>query len=257
MPIPNHPELSGLKSRHSLKILLMQIREDPTTQEEELQEFMRYGQLTQEQFAILDVFKTPTFGPELLDQMDALFIGGSSDASVLEPDQFSFIESCEKLLQRAVEIDFPVFASCFGFQLLITALGGVVIRDRPNLEMGVYPLFLTPEAFSDRLCQHLPNPFLAVSGHQERASQLPNNVINLAFSEKCPFHAIKVKDKRIYGFQFHPEVDAKDLKTRLFRYQTRYLEEESQVQTILRSLQETPHANQLIAHFINEILLNP
>lgn len=251
----NSNDAKVIKQRQDLKILLMQIREDPITQEEELQEFMRYGRLTRDQFQILDVFKMPTFGSEVLRNVDALFIGGSSDASVLEPEKFPFVYSCQKLLQTTVELDFPVFASCFGFQLLITALGGGVIRDCPNLEMGVYPLSLTPEALTEPLFQDLPNPFLAISGHQERASILPANVINLASSPKCPYHAIKVANRTIYGFQFHPEVDAQDLNARLIRYQTRYLKEDSHLHDILKSIRETPQANQLIAKFIDLFLL--
>ena len=233
-------------SRRSLKILLMQIREDRVTQEEELQEFMRYGQLKRDQFQILDVFQTQQFDASILQGCDALFIGGSSDASVLNPERFPFVFSGQALLRYAVDHRFPVFASCFGFQLLICALGGTVIHDHPNLEMGVYPLSLTPAGREDPLLQDLPNPFLAISGHKERASNLPHQLIHLAYSERAP----------IYGFQFHPEVDAQDLKARLIRYQTRYLEDTSQTQKIIDSLQDTHHANQLISNFVDRILLS-
>lgn len=233
----------------------MQIREDPITQAEELSEFMRYGKLQADQIDVLDVFTRPYFDESVLTGYDALFIGGSSDASVLAPQKFPFVESCQALLKHTIRVKFPVFASCFGFQLLVCAAGGTVICDRPNLEMGVYPLSHTAESQEDPLFQDLPNPFLAVSGHQERALNLPDNLTNLAFSERCPYHAIKVKDCPIYGFQFHPEVDADDLKARLDRYQSRYLDDTSQVQAILEQIQETPDANQLIASFIDHILL--
>ena len=233
----------------------MQVREDSVTLEEELQEFIRYGQLERDQFQILDVFQTQAFDASILQGFDALFIGGSSDASVLNPERFPFVASCQALVQYAVEHSFPVFASCFGFQLLICALGGTVIHDRPNLEMGVYPLSLTTEGRKDPLLQDLPDPFLAISGHQERAIALPKKLVHLAFSERCPYHAIKVEGAPIYGFQFHPEMDAPDLKARLLRYQARYLDDTSQTQKIIDSLQETHHANQLISSFVDRILL--
>ena len=245
------------KERNSLRILLMQIRDDPVTKEEELQEFLRYGKLQPRQIQVLDVFQTPTFDTSILQGFDALFVGGSSDASVLKPDQYPFIHPAESLLRGCIEASLPVFASCFGFQLLVTALGGTVIRDRPNLEMGVYPIQLNPHGLKDALFEGVGPSFYAVSGHQERATEIPDGLQNLASTAKCPFHAIKVKGQPIYGFQFHPEVDAQDLKNRLNRYQERYLDNASEVEKIMASIRETPKANALIAKFIDLYLVNP
>ncbi|MCM1983353.1 type 1 glutamine amidotransferase [Lyngbya confervoides] len=244
------------KTRRDLKILLLQVREDPETRAEEFQEFVLYGQLLAHQITVLDAFATPHFSADLLVGYDALFVGGSSDASVLKPEIYQFINPALALLAYAVEYAVPVFASCFGFQLLVVALGGTVIRDRPNMEMGVYPLFLTGAAKLDPLLQDLPQPFWAISGHQERASLLPPGLINLAYSERCPYHAIKVVGKPIYGFQFHPEVNPQDLRSRLERYCDRYLESAAQTQQILATLRETPEANQLIGKFVDRILLS-
>ena len=242
-------------SRQHLKILLLQIREDPTTRQEEQDEFIRYGNLDPKQIDILDVFQTPAFTPDILQGYDALFIGGSSDATVLEPHNFPFVTCSKTLLKHSIESQFPVFASCFGFQLLVEAAGGAVIRDPDNLEMGVYPLSTTPAGKKDALFGDLPEPFLAVSGHKERALTLPPGLVNLAYSERCPYHAVRVEHCPIYGFQFHPEVDATDLKARLNRYQHRYLNDSSRIQSILESIQETPQSNQLISNFIDRILL--
>ena len=67
----------------------------------------------------------------------------------------------------------PVFASCFGFQLVVEALGGKVIADPDRMEMGIYPIRLTLAAQADLLFHDSPDGFLAVSGHKERAVDLP------------------------------------------------------------------------------------
>ena len=97
--------------------------------------------------------------------------------------------------------------------------------------------------------------FLAVSGHQERALELPAGVTLLASTARCPYHAIKIDGKPFYGFQFHPEVDDLDLKARISRYQDRYLKTDGHLQEILDNLQPTPEANLLLDKFVCRVLL--
>jgi GMP synthase (glutamine-hydrolysing) len=242
--------------RTQLRILYLQIRDDQTTRTEELQEFVFYSGLTKQQFTILNVFDTPCFEAAIASQHDAVFIGGSSDASVLKPLQYPFVEDAKTLLTYCVQESIPVFASCFGFQLAVEALGGQVIADPDRMEMGVYAMELSPAAQDDLLFHDISHGFLAISGHQERALTLPEQTVCLASTERCPYHAFKVIDKPFYGFQFHPELNPQDLATRIRRYQNRYLADEEHLQQVLASLQETPDANQLIAKFIDRILLS-
>ncbi|MDX2244422.1 MAG: type 1 glutamine amidotransferase [Leptolyngbyaceae cyanobacterium bins.302] len=243
------------KQRTQLKILLMQIRDDELTRIEEFNEFVRYGQLEPEQIDVLDVFKVPEFAPACLHGYDALFVGGSSDASVTQPEKYPFVESAKRLIRYCWEQNIPVFASCFGFQVAVEALGGKVIVDKENLEMGTYPLWLTDAATDDVLFHDVPNGFWAVSGHKERAVTMPEDAILLAFSDRCPYHAFKMAGKPFYGFQFHPEVDTEDLALRITRYQSRYLDGDDELSKILQSMQDTAIANALITKFIDRVLL--
>jgi GMP synthase (glutamine-hydrolysing) len=243
------------KVRTQLRILYLQIRNDAVTCIEESQEFVRYSQLDASQITILNVFDHPSFPPHCIDSHDALFVGGSSDASVLKPEQYPFVYPAQELLKHCVDQSIPVFASCFGFQLGVQALGGKVIHDPERMEMGIYPMYLTPAADQDLLFSDIPNPFLGVSGHKERALFLPPNTTLLAFSEQCPYHAFKVVDKPFYGFQFHPEVNHHDLAARITRYQDRYLQADTDLQQILNNLHPTPESNRLIQKFVDRILL--
>ena len=243
------------KQRSQLKILLLQIRDDAETCQEEFDEFVRYSRLDAQQFAVLNAFATPTFDVSCMDGYDALFVGGSSDASVTQPDQYPFVRDAKRLLADCLHQSIPVFASCFGFQAAIEALGGQVIVDVANMEMGTYPLQLTEAASRDVLFHDVPDGFWAVSGHKERAISLPEGAILLAYSERCPYHAFRMGDKPFYAFQFHPEIDPADLKVRITRYQSRYLESVAALTTIFEGLQETPIANQFIAKFVDRILM--
>jgi GMP synthase (glutamine-hydrolysing) len=243
-------------TRSKLRILYLQIREDYPTRIEELQEFVFYSGLAEQQFTTLNVFDTPCFKAATASQYDAVFIGGSSDASVLKPLHYPFVEDAKALLAYSVQESIPVFASCFGFQLAVEALGGQVIADPDQMEMGVYAMDLSVAAQADLLLHDVTNGFLAISGHKERALTLPQQTVCLASTARCPYHALKVIDKPFYGFQFHPELNPQDLAARIQRYQSRYLEDDAHLQQILASLQETPDANQLITKFVDRILLS-
>jgi GMP synthase (glutamine-hydrolysing) len=88
------------KRRSQLKILLLQIREDDITRLEEFDEFVRYSHLEPQQFATLNVFDTPDFEPACIEGYDALFVGGSSDASVIQPDLYPFVEPSKLLMEH-------------------------------------------------------------------------------------------------------------------------------------------------------------
>jgi GMP synthase (glutamine-hydrolysing) len=246
----------GLR-RSQLRILYLQIRQDSLTRAEELQEFVVYSGLERSQFTTLNVFDTPHFLPDFAAQYDALFVGGSSDASVLDPQRYPFVQSARDLMGYCEAQSIPVFASCFGFQLAVEALGGKVILDPERMEMGVYPIQLSTVAREDLLFHDSPNGFMIISGHKERALTLPTQTVCLASTVQCPYHAFKVNDRPFYGFQFHPELNPQDLASRIQRYKARYLENDAHLERILAALCETPESNQLISKFVDRILLAP
>jgi GMP synthase (glutamine-hydrolysing) len=243
------------KQRAQLKILLLQIRDDEITCLEELDEFVRFSGLSISQFKVLNTFETPKFEPSCIEGFDALFIGGSSDASVTQPDRYPFVEDSKRLVLYCLKENIPVFASCFGFQVAVEALGGKVALDKEHMEIGTFPLQLTEAAADDLLFHDVPDGFWAVCGHKERAISLPKEAVLLASSELCPYHVFKISNKPFYGFQFHPEVDPPDLVSRITRYQARYLDSEDMLSEILKDLQDTSIANQLIQKFVDRILL--
>ncbi len=71
-----------------LKVLLLQIRDQPRVRQEELASFVAYSGLHAAQFDVLNVFDEPHFAADAASGYDALFVGGASEASVLEPDKY-------------------------------------------------------------------------------------------------------------------------------------------------------------------------
>jgi GMP synthase (glutamine-hydrolysing) len=222
---------------------------------EELTSFARHTGLDVSQIDVLNVFDTPKFPANSAASYDALFVGGASEASVLEPENYSFLTPSQHLLLHCIELDIPVFASCFGFQLATVALGGKIIRDKRDFEMGTIPIQLTESAQSDPLLCDTPDRFLAVAVHRERALQAPKGCQPLAYTSAC-CHAFRVTDKPFWAFQFHPEVDRATLVERLTIYSQHYTENDDHLQCVLNSAKETPESHLLLSKFVERIVGN-
>ena len=88
-------------------------------------------------------------------------------------------------------------------QLLAVSLGGKVFRG-PSPEVGLLPVFLTPEAETDPVFAGLPSRLLTFQWHGDTFF-LPEGAILLATSPAFPHQAFRWGN-RAYGVQFHLEV---------------------------------------------------
>lgn len=243
-----------MKAKNQLKVLLLQIRDEASVRREELESFAQHSGLEVEQITIHNVFDHPHFNPDIINGYDALFIGGASEASVLEEEHYPFLQSGYRLIHHCVESSIPTFASCFGFQMAIMAFGGEILRDLVHYEMGTCSIDQMPAGKKDPLFQHIPSSFKAVSVHQEKALDLPPNCELLAHTEEC-CHAFRVKNKPFWGFQFHPELNREKLIERLNVFKEKYTDDQDHYQNVIADLDETPHSNRLLKIFVEEVLL--
>lgn len=243
------------KNREQLRVLLLQIRDGGQVREEELNSFAEYCGLQLNQIDVLNVFDTPTFSDRAADEYDALLVGGASEANVLLPEEFPFVTDCQRLLARCAETNKPVFASCFGFQLAVLALGGEIKHRETDFEMGTVPISLEYSVWQDPIFRDTPDGFFAVSVHKQYADKLPENCVSLAYTEQC-IHAFRVKDKPFWAFQFHPEVDKRILVERLTFYKDKYTDGDDHLDNVLANAQETPQSNALMGKFVDRILVD-
>lgn len=243
------------KSKDQLKTLLIQIRDNPEVREEEHNSFCEFSGLRPDQIEIFNVFDQPHFPGTIVDGYDGVFVGGASEASVLEPEQFPFVDNSIELMRYCIDHTIPVFASCFGFQLAALALHREIVSDKTGFEMGTIPIKLSDAAKHDPLYRDTPNPFMAVSVHREKAITTPDNCIELAYTDVCS-HSFKVKDKPFWAFQFHPEVDKKILVERLTVFKSKYTDGDDHLNEVLDNAVETPESNHLLRKFVDRVLLD-
>jgi GMP synthase (glutamine-hydrolysing) len=236
------------------RILLFQARNhDDLARFEERQSFADKAGLDVGQIIPCDLLAGTPSLQEVLGY-DALMVGGSGDYYVSKGNLPGFPQVLE-LLRGIVARRHPTFASCFGFQLMVKALGGEIVYDQEGMEVGTYDLTLTESGQEDELLGVLPRQFRAQLGRKDRASRLPPGCVNLAFSESAPFQAMRIPEKPIWATQFHPELSGEENWTRFQRYQKGYasvLGEEEQMAAASR-FRESPEALVLIPRFIELI----
>lgn len=238
----------------TLKILLLQARhKHDLARHEERESFAARAGLDIEQFVPHDLLEEP---PTLaqIRRYDALMVGGSGAYSVVKyhlPNQEAVLE----VLAEVVEVGHPTFASCFGFHLLVNALGGQVIYDPDCMEVGTYELSLTEEGRADELFCSLPNRFNAQLGHKDRAKLLPAGVANLSSSDCVEYEALRVLDKPIWATQFHPEMTGPENRIRFDRYVNEYASvyNPQELQEVLNRFAASPEADQLIPRFLQTV----
>ena len=193
-------------------------------------------------------------GPPILARIreyDALMVGGSGDYYVSRRNLPHF-DAFLDLLREVVEAGHPTFASCFGYQSLVEALGGEIIFDSVNTEVGTYPLTLTGEGRSDELFGSLPDRFNAQLGRKDRAVAHPEGVPNLATSQASPHQALRVPNRPIWASQFHPELDRKANEDRYRHYLDGYAPHMSaeELAAALERFDDSPEASDLLRRFM-------
>lgn len=233
------------------KVLLLQARhaDDPMAAHEHACFVERSG-LPGDSMSIHDLCEGP---PSIsrVREFDALMVGGSGDFYVSKGDLPAFDEFLE-LLRQIVAIGHPTFASCFGYQSMVRALGGEVLFDVDNTEVGTYELALTEDGRSDELFGELPDRFNAQLGHKDRAVSHPDGIPNLASSAASPFQALRVPGKPIWASQFHPELDRSTNEDRYRHYLDGYashMSDEERAASLDR-FHESPEASDLLQRFV-------
>ena len=99
----------------------------------------------------------------------------------------------------------PIFGICLGHQSIAQAFGGEVVRAKNMMHGKTSRVKVTKET---EIFEDIPEEFTATRYHSLSVKQdnLPDSVVPTAYSEDDEeIMALQIKDKPIFGVQFHPE----------------------------------------------------
>ncbi|WP_104061043.1 glutamine amidotransferase [Arthrobacter sp. 4R501] len=200
--------------------LLLASRAEDAAAEEEYEAYLTYGGLTSSQLRRVRLEAAPL--PQLdLNDYSAVIVGGSPFTSSDPADHKSETQhrverELAGLLDRIVAQDFPFLGACYGVGTLGRHQGAVIDRTFGE-QLGGVEIELTEAGLADPLLHGMPRRFTAFTGHKEACTSLPSHAVLLASSQACPVHMFRIK-QNLYATQFHPELDAEGLVTRIDIY---------------------------------------
>jgi GMP synthase (glutamine-hydrolysing) len=200
--------------------LLLAVRADDAAADNEYESFLACAGLHERDLRRYRLEQRPLGNIDLRD-WSGIFLGGgpftvSDPEESKSPVQRRVEADLRGLLAKVISADFPFLGACYGIGTLGSHLGAVVDR-RYAEPIGAVAVTLTRDGRHDPLLSGLPPVFDAFVGHKEAISRLPRHAVLLASSPACPVQAFRI-GQAVYATQFHPELDAAGLCTRIEVY---------------------------------------
>ncbi len=101
-----------------------------------------------------------------------------------------------------LELGVPILGLCYGHQLIARELGGSVARG-DSCEYGLATMAIQD---ASGIFEGLDAKQQIWMSHGDTVTRLPDGFRTMGATEDCAQAAVGDPDRRIYGFQFHPEV---------------------------------------------------
>ena len=117
---------------------------------------------------------------------------------------------CDKAM---FDIGIPVLGICYGIQLLSWSLGGEVAPCSSS-EYGKTKMQVNTDSL---LFAGLDPIQIGLMSHTDQVTKLPVGFKSIAHTVSCENAAIENAGKKLYGFQFHPEVESTPNGTAMIR----------------------------------------
>ena len=112
-------------------------------------------------------------------------------------------ENSPKCDPEIFNLNIPVLGICYGMQLMTNTLGGKVAR-ADKREYGTIDVNIDNTSL---LFKDFNSNNIFLMSHTDYVEVLPNGFKNIGSTLSCPNAAIESAEKKLYGIQFHPEVN--------------------------------------------------
>lgn len=144
-------------------------------------------------YSVVEPASTPIEKIKEIDPIGIIFTGGPNSV---------YLDDSPKCDNALFDLGIPVLGICYGMQYIAHSFGGKVeagkVREYgpTNVHIGTSAIF-----------NGLDKDEIMLMSHTDYASRVPDGFITTATTDDCPCVAIENSARRIYGVQFHPEVE--------------------------------------------------
>ncbi|MFH1631709.1 MAG: type 1 glutamine amidotransferase [bacterium] len=236
-----------------MQMLLIHIRGEQEMRDHEYKCVVEHSGLSESEIVRVDAVRDP-ITTDLLDGADILLVGGSGDYSLPAGEMPEMVESLKSIVVEARDRSIPILGVCYGSHVIAEALGGKVVKDKANEEVGTHRITLNENASRCPVFSQMPNEFDAQLGHSDHIVELPPGAVNLGSSKLSEVQAFIFPGEPIYALTFHPELNERALIERIEYYAGNYSWDEDKVAQLKSTIGPTPEAVKVFDLFMSEIV---
>lgn len=238
----------------SKPFLILQLRPEDVTADNELEAIRRYGGLLPAETHRRRVERDGLDGIDLADYA-AIIVGGSPFDVSTPPVQKSATqraveEGFRTLFDAIVAADFPFLGCCSGNGLLGCYCGATVSTCFGEPVGGV-DVSLMEAGIEDPLLQGLPRRFRVLVGHKKACDNVPPGCTLLATGSTCPVQMSRLHSN-IYTTYCHPEGDAAGLTVRINAYRNHGYFPPHMAESLIEAVagETTPEAQAILGRIV-------
>lgn len=114
-----------------------------------------------------------------------------------------YLDNAPKCDPNIFELGIPVLGICYGMQIMCHSLGGQV----SPCEVSEYGKIKADFDTTKELFTEMKQSSYVLMSHSDCVTKLPKGFIATAKTSDCIYAAAENKNKKLYGVQFHPEVE--------------------------------------------------
>ena len=187
--------------------------------------------------------------PDDLTPFQCIFLSGSVLSS---SDDLEWIHREHDLIRMAVEKNIPMLGSCFGSQILASALCGKnQLFRRKTCEVGYKWIDLTDPTHMDPLLKNLEDKVYMFVWHNDEIRADHEDMVILGKSDVCPNHIWRFKNEPVWGIQGHPELNREQAVQVLDHYRDYFIRDQADIDGIKQQAVNNIEGIKLIQNFID------
>lgn len=142
-------------------------------------------------------YKTPIDEIRAKNPKGIIFTGGPNSV---------YLDNSPRMGKEIFELGVPVLGICYGAQFMAYALGGD-IGTASDSSLSEFGRTETDIDNNSALFKNIESRTVVWMSHNDYIKQLPDGFSGCGKTEKCPYAAFENPERRLYGVQFHPEVN--------------------------------------------------